>query len=652
MLISYKWLQSYFEEKLPPPEKLAERITFGFAEVESVEKKGDDTIMDVKVLPDRACYALSHKGVAYEVGAILGIKAKQKGSTSPSDGEVEPLRPFSVQVEAPELCLRYMARVVESVTAKELPWVKEHLEAIGQRSINPVVDGANIVMFDMGQPLHAFDADKVEGDIVVRRARKGEKITTLDNKEVNLDESVLIIADEKSPLAIAGIKGGKKAEVTSATRNLILESANFDASHIRKTSERLGIRTDASKRFENKLSPEMASVGMNDFSAYLFEMAKTQPDEVGFGVRPTEFATQIRFRDKQIKAGEIIDRYPEKQKERTIAVPEEYIAKKLGIKISSKQIEEILSRLLITVEKKENGLLLTPPVFRMDLNIPEDIAEEVGRIIGYYKIPAELPPKSKGVVTIPKSSYYEWKIREILVNAGFSEVMTSSFAEKGSVAILKPLAEDKKYAREDLRGGFAAALRMNFLNAPLLGSDEVRVFEIGKVFSANSESTALALGYAGPKKKGKTVLKETRELLEKILTVQIAGEEKEGIFECNLEEVFDKLPEPQKWDISISSAKPPKFHQFSQYPFIVRDVALFVSADTLPESVEKIIKKNAGKFVVRGPSLFDEFFKDGKKSLAFRLVFQSFGRTLTDEEINASMEKIYTALKVRNWQIR
>src|SRR3989338_3142166 len=209
MLVSYKWLQSYFGEKLPAPEKVAELITFGFAEVEGIEKKGSDTILDVKVLPDRACYALSHRGVAYEVAAITGFKQKVFNWPQPI---VTQTKLLEVRVEAPELCSRYMARVVENVTAKEQPWVREHLEAIGQRSINPIVDGANIVMFDMGQPLHAFDADKVDGKIIVRRAKKSEKIITLDNREVLLDESVLIIADETSPLAIAGIKGGKKAE--------------------------------------------------------------------------------------------------------------------------------------------------------------------------------------------------------------------------------------------------------------------------------------------------------------------------------------------------------------------------------------------------------------------------------------------------------
>lgn len=625
MLISYKWLQSYFDEKLPAPEALAERITFGFAEIEKMEKKEDDTVFDIKVLPDRACYALSHRGVGYEVGAILGLKRKEFNWPQP---KVTKTREIRVKIEASDLCSRYMARVVENVTVKELPWVKEHLEAVGQRSINPIVDGANIVMFDMGQPLHAFDADKVEGGIVVRRARKGEKIITLDNREVSLDESVLVIADEKAPLAIAGIKGGKKAEVTATTRNLILESANFDASHIRKTSERLGIKTDASKRFENKLSPEMASIGMNDFSAYLFEM------------------------DKNIKIGEITDMYQERQKERTIVVSEEYIAKKLGVEIFSKQIEEIMSRLLVKMEKNKSELILTPPVFRMDLNISEDIAEEVGRIIGYDKIPAKLPPKSKGVVTIPKSFYYEWKIRELLVNAGFSEVMTSSFSEKGSEAIEKPLAEDKKYARPDLRCNFEKSLKVNLLNSPLFGgTDEAKIFEIGRVFTKDGERTALALGVAGPKKKVSGVLESAVKKLSETLHTVLKGDAKDGVFECALDGVFEKLSEPKEWDIFIPPATAGKFQPFSPFPFIVRDIALFVPSGTESDSVHKLILKEAGSLVVHS-HLFDRFEKDGKISYAFRLVFQSFDRTLTDDEVNGFMGKIYVTLKVRNWQVR
>ncbi|MCR4311258.1 MAG: phenylalanine--tRNA ligase subunit beta, partial [Candidatus Taylorbacteria bacterium] len=482
MKISYNWLQSYFEEKLPEPEKLAERITFSFAEIEGVEKHGEDTILDIKILPDRACYTLSHRGVAREVSAILGIKMKEMNWPQPS---VVPVRALTVSVEEPTVVPRYTARVIEGINPKASPWTKEHLEAIGQRSIGTVVDGANIVMFDMGQPLHAFDADKIEGGIVVRFARQGEKITTLDNKEVTLDESVLIIADEKDPLAIAGIKGGKKAEVTGATQNLILESAIFDASLVRKTSERLGIRTDASKRFENKLAVESALLGMKDFTAYLFET------------------------DKAIKVGEIVDVLNAEEKSTVIEITAEFICQRLGVEISKEAIKDILLKLSIVVDDSGDVWKLTPPARRLDLVIPEDMVEEVGRILGYDAIPATLPPTTKGSPEIPKSFYYEGVIRAFLVSKGFSEVMTSSFFEQGSVAIEKPLAEDKKYARENLRGSFEKALIMNARNAPLFGKEETLIFEIGTIFTKGGEKTALAIGVAGPKKKIAGVLEGT-----------------------------------------------------------------------------------------------------------------------------------------------
>ncbi|TSC57223.1 MAG: Phenylalanine-tRNA ligase beta subunit [Parcubacteria group bacterium Greene0416_79] len=641
MKISYKWLQSYFEEKLPAPEELAERITFAFAEVESVEKKGEDTVLDIKVLPDRACYALSHRGVAYEISAITGLLKKEMHWPQPT---ISKVRPLEVSVEAPELCSRYMARVVENVSAKKLPWVKEHLESIGQRSINPVVDGANIVMFDMGQPLHTFDADKVRGGIVVRRAQRGETITTLDNREVALDEETLVIADEDTPLAIAGIKGGKKAEVTASTKNLILESANFNASYIRKTSERLGVKSEASKRYENKLSPEWAAVGLNDFTAYLYEM------------------------DTRLSAGDITDIYPTPQRQHTdklenvgmsvgegrkISVAPEYISKKLGLKVSGADIEKVLNRLEIGIEKKGSEWTLTPPHFRRDLVVPEDIAEEVGRLVGYDKIPAVLPQRIEKDAVVPKSFYYEWKIREVFTEAGFSEIMTSSFAEKGSVAIEKSLAEDKKYARPNLRGSFAKALAMNAKNTSLFGEKAVRVFEMGNVFQNAGEHSALAIGVAGPRKKAADILESSVATLSDTLGAPLEGEiKKEGVVEFDLDVVFAKLPEPKKWDIKIPPSKAEKFQPFSFYPFIVRDIALFVPPETKPDAVAVLLKRHAGSMVVRGPELFDEFSKDGRKSLAFRFVFQSQDRTLTDAEANAAMERVYAAVASRGWKVR
>ncbi|MBI2889125.1 MAG: phenylalanine--tRNA ligase subunit beta [Candidatus Liptonbacteria bacterium] len=641
MLISYNWLQSYFEEKLPPPEELAELFTFHFSEVEEMEKVGSDTVFDLKILPDRACYALSHRGVAREVAAVLGKEIVLPKYAAPVVANTEEL---SIVIEDKDDCERYMGRRVEGIKVGESPqWLKDRLAAIGQRSINNVVDAANYVMFDMGQPLHAFDAGIVRGAVVVRRARRGEKIELLKSEKMApggipadgrrtgfLDEKTLVIADDEDPLGIAGVKGGKRAGVNSATTRLILEAAHFNPTLLRKTSERFDVRTDASKRFENNPSATLAAIAIQEFSALL---AATCP---------------------AAKFGEVVDEHPVPEAPRAISFSPEFISAKLGIEVSAEKITEILGRLDIKVEESSQRLSAFVPPERQDLRIPEDIAEEVGRLIGYDKIPATLPSQSSVPLSIPKSFYWEWNIREFLVGEGFSEVMTSSFSEKGAVAIEKPLAEDKKFARSQLRDSFVVALEMNARNVPLFGTDEVKMFEIGKVFPAAGECAALAIGYAGAKKKGKDILADTVKKLSTHLGVELKGETKAGVFECNLDAVVEKLPDAKEWDLKLkASAKGGSasggqssklFQPFSPYPFIVRDVALFVLAGTKPEDILNSIRKEAGKLAVRSWK-FDEFEKGGKRSFAFRIVFQSFEKTLTDAEANAAMDKIYAALK-------
>lgn len=322
MLVSYKWLQTYFEESLPPAEELAELLTMRAFEVENVEQKGDDYILDIDVLPNRAHDCLSHRGIARELAVLLKLKIKeQKSKLQIKSKELE--EELKIKINEPDLCRRYMGRKIEEVNVGPSPdWLKERLEAIGQKSINNIVDATNYVMFDTGQPLHAFDADKVEGGIVVRVAQAREKITTLDGKEVELDESILVIADDKEPLAIAGVKGGEKAEVDEGTTNIILEAANFAPVSVRKTSRKLHILTDSSKRFENEITPEMAGWGMEEAVVLIAEIA-------GDG-------------DTQI--GDIVDVYPIKANPYKVGVSLDEINSLLGVNISKKEVEDILNR--------------------------------------------------------------------------------------------------------------------------------------------------------------------------------------------------------------------------------------------------------------------------------------------------------------------
>ncbi len=660
-----------------------------------MEKKGSDSVLDVKVLPDRAHYALSHQGIAYEIGAIIGEKIHHGPGATPH-GEVSP-QGLKIQIANQELCPRYIGRVIENIEIKETPtWMKERLGAVGQRTINPIVDITNYVMLDTGQPLHAFDAEKLKGDITVRLAKNGEKLELLGNKipgkiysnvlkniridnkigdAVLLDESVLVIADDVGPLAIAGIKGGRHAEVTEKTTRIVLESANFSARYVRKISVQIGVKSDSSKRFENGISSYWTEVGMNEAIALITELCPGA------------------------KASDSFDSAPQALPIHKLSVPTRDISLILGISISEKDITEILSRLDFAPMVKNGTLTVRAPVWRQDIKNVFDIAEEVGRLYGYDKINAKLrrPDADRGTtvkILLNKNFYWQEKIRDFLMSEGFSEVCTYSFRKEGDREVLKSLASDKNFLRSNLTKNIEEVLAFNLNNAPLLDVAQVKIFEIGKVFPKNSEETSLCVGIAQPKSfKGTGVneqIREVRDGLVKFLgslrpslseasatvatvcTIDDSGgiillsgrpigmiNNVDGVMELNLGKLTDVLPDPEEWDIP----SPKNFGEYkpiSPYPFIVRDVAVYVDPEDSFSEILKIISRleNEGKLpnLYKKPQKpFDEFVnaKLKKKSFAFRLVFQSNDRTLTDTEVNVAMEDLYSALKEHSaWHIR
>ncbi|MEI8174648.1 MAG: phenylalanine--tRNA ligase subunit beta [bacterium] len=617
MKISYNWLKWYIPEA-PEAEKLADVFTYHLCEVESVEKKEGDFIFDVKILPDRAHDLLSHQGIARELASILDIKFVDPTSKY----KVPPLRQgYAGQAELridvqSDKCRRYMGRIIRNVKVGPSPdWVVKYLESIGQRSINNIVDAANLVMFDCGQPTHAFDLDKIEGYIIVRDAKDGEGLTTLDNKIVKLKSSNLIIADSKNPLAVAGIKGGKIAEVDNSTKNIVLECANFDPVSVRKTAQALNIFTDAKKRFENNLSSELCSFAMLEFSALIFEMC---PDAT--------------FED-------VVDIYPQKQKERKLTFSVDKISKILGVEVSVVQIKDILKRYNFKCVENNGTFEVVIPPMRFDLVIEEDMAEEIGRVIGYDKIKEVIPeidfrPKVNEIYA--KTSW----ARNKLLNDGYSEVMTYVFRDKGEVEVLAS-ASDKKFLRTNLTDGLKESIKLNQANAPFLGIDKVKVFEIGTIFKKNGEEMHVAYG-------------DKKNVTEVSLEEFCKGA---SIDNSPLEEYFDlgsegggKFIHP---GVNVTPQEGNKFKMWSLLPFIARDIAVWVPATIKSEEVKNIIIKNMGDMVVRGPELFDEFKKGDQISYAFRLVFQSYDRTLTDDEINEIMTKISNELKEnKDWQVR
>ncbi len=601
MKISQLWLQTYFENPLPDAVVLSDALTFHAFEIESVE----NDILDVKVTPNRGHDCLSHRGIAKELSAILNIPMKKdplrlKPRLNPTTTAV------SVSIENPELCPRYIAGYIKGVKVGPSPeWLQKALESLGQRSINNIVDATNYVMFDLGQPLHAFDAGKLsvkDGKyaIAVRSARRGEKMLALDDKEYSLDESTLVIADANAnvTIGIAGVKGGKPSCVDETTTNIILESANFDGVSTRKTVQTLKLRTDASTRFEQAISPEIAGYAMRAAADLIVELAGGEL--VG-----------------------LVDEYPKKSEQKTVSVSVETVNRILGTELTGADVATVFTRLGFAY-KEEGGIFdAIPPLERLDLIIAEDLVEEVGRIIGYDKIDAtELAPFSKQP-EVNINFYAAEKIREDLMAEGYSEIYTSVFADTGERAVANKVDSVHPFLRSNLIDGLNKALERNARNKDLLGLKEVKLFEIGTVWRDGKE--LMMVGTAGEKEK----------VVEKLL---------EGIASTT----YDELPLSQL----------ARYQPFSRYPFIVRDIALWVPLAITPQAVEMVIKQETVSRSEVVPALqriefFDEFVKGDKKSLAFRLVFQSHERTLTDEEVNRSMEeKIYPAVKTKGWQVR
>lgn len=591
MKISYNWLKWYIPD-VPPAEKLADLITYHLAEVETVEKREDgDSILDVKILPNRAHDLLSHMGMGQELASLLNISY-----TDPTPKyKIPETKPTNLKIELEsDKCRRYMGRIVRNVKVGPSPdWVKAHLESIGQRSINNMVDAANLVMFNTGQPTHVFDLNKLKEKIVVRNAKEGETLITLDNKNLKLKETDLVIADAAQVQGLAGVKGGKPTEVDENTTDIVIEVANFEPVTVRKAAQSHGIFTDARKRFENDLSPELAAYGMRELSALIAEMCA----------------------DAQFEA--IVDLYPSKPEVRKVSFKADRVSNMLGYAVSIEEIKDVLKR--YHMEFSENGGVfeVTSPALRLDLVIEEDMVEEMGRILGYDKVPPTLPKLN--FASKPNEIYEKilWS-RHKLLNDGYSEVMTYAFRDKGEVEVLQS-ASDKKFLRTNLKDGLTESLKLNKLNAPYLGDKDTKIFEIGAVFTKDKEE------------------------------IHVAYNEKGNIIEKTLAEFAkDMSPHAETANPSTQGV----FKMWSLYPFITRDVAVWVPEGVTSEEVKNVIKENIGDMAVKGPELFDEFKKDGKISYAFRTIFQSYDRTLTDVEINEVMKAVTDKLIAKGWTVR
>lgn len=640
------WIQDYIVETLPEDTVIKDALNKKAFEVEEVISIEGDTVYDIKVLPNRAHDAFGHRGMANEIATDLALTHKNFTKIIRDDSFLSPtIATPVVAIDDANACTRFMSMQIDGVTVGESPdWLKKRLEAIGQRSINNIVDVTNYVQFSLNKPMHAYDTRSIKGTLRARFAlpaqagRDGEALTTLDDKELKLNEKTLVIADDEKVLGLAGIKGGKFSGIKPDTTSVILESANFSPTLIRKTTQYYDIRTDASKRFENGIANSLVEEGLH--------MTANLIKEICPGV----------------KSSAVIDVYPNKDLPRRVSFSLNDINSILGASYTNEDVVDTLKRLSFDlVSNDANNYFVNVPSERLDIWIKEDIAEEIGRIIGYEKLVPVLPKLSRGGV-LNKRVHYANKVREILIANGFSEVITYTFGNTGVVELVKGTAMDKEKLRSSLGEGIMSALSLNLYNAPLLGQDTIKIFEFGNIFTKEDEQFHLAIALDDSNHKTNFSQESSLVLAEIKRTLGVDDlhgdtvSSKPHVIEIDFDSLIATLKEPENYEPTTFSSLPMvSYKSIPAYPFIARDIAMWVPDNITWEDVSALTLEIHNPLINR-IDLFDTFSKEKygvkRTSYAFRLVFQASDRTLTDEEVNKMMEPYYELFKSKGFEIR
>ena len=645
MKVVHSWLKDYLGEALPPAETVAELLTFHSFEIDGIDEVAGETVLDVDVLPNRSSDCLCHRGIARELASLLSVSlAHDPLNTLPELASTDKIQ---ISIENPDGCPRFTASLITGVEVRESPdWLKTRLNALGVRSINNIVDATNYVMYALGEPLHAYDADlftKTAGKwhFVIRNARPNETVSLLaeggkdEDRIVTLagTELLIVAGATDTPIGLAGVKGGRFAGVHTSTKNIIIEAAHFNPITTRKTARRLGIVIDASKRFENEPSRELPPYAQANIIKLITDIAGGTFE--GW-----------------------VDEYKEVKPNPEIVVPFMQVNALLGLTLTPAEMQGVMLRIGAEIKSvTPESITVVGPFERADLLIAEDFIEEIGRIHGLDKV-LSVQPSPLPVSEVNPRQFYSEAIRQELLQAGFSEVITSSFTNKAEIQLQNALAADKTYLRNSLSKNITKVLDQNFVHCDLLDIPHVRAFEIGTVFDKSTDSVSehlsLVLGVRtkgnGYHKNDDAILDTACATVEQVLNTTLTWERASGVAEANLSEVLPTLDVPLAYQ-ALEARIPATYRPVSAYPAMSRDIALWVHEGTLAPQVEAVIAGAAGDLVVR-LSLFDSFTKDERTSYGFRLVFQSFERTLTDVEVNAQMESVYEAVKENDWEAR
>jgi phenylalanyl-tRNA synthetase beta chain len=636
-----------------------------------------DAILDLEVTPNRLdCFSVL--GVAHEVAALTGQTVREPEIDYPEKGP-SIAQQASVSVADPDLCPRYTASVIKGLKIGPSPqWLQERLTRAGLRPINNVVDVTNYVMLEYNQPLHAFDLDKLqENTIIVRRARPGETLETLDGVKRQLSPDVLVIADAHDPVGIGGVIGGANSEIGPGTNSVLLESANFNNYNNRKTAETFGLRTEATLRFEKGLRPELAPMALR---------------------RATQLIQQVA--GGEVAQG-IFDIFPDRDKP-TPLVPlnVKRLKQVLGMELDIGTAERVLQSLGFQTQRSDSvSLQATVPYWRSDVNIEEDLVEEVVRIIGYDAVPTTMLStpipyhQPKPIIELKE------RVKDALASVGFQETISYPLVSLENLAkvnqldrenlplhIANPMSAGQEYLRPSLR----ASLLLTLLYNQEHGEGPFRFFEVGRIFLPTDQSLpeerVMAAGVAsGPRSEpswlvqngfldfydikgmvtsaldqlGITVTYEPTEeptyhpgrcarIMSNESQLGIIGEVHPAVWES-----FDLRPQPLilfelqlEPLLKVSRRSQRVFQPLPRFPAAIRDLALVVAADTPAGKVQDILTRHR---LVDRAELFDvytgEHIPPSTISLAFRLYFQSPERTLTAEEVNQTLEGLLRTLE-------
>lgn len=680
MKYSYNWLNELSGLEMNPQD-MAELLTMHSFQIDSVEPGDNDAILTIDVLPNRTHDALSHQGVARELALLHAFKSSQKGAAlgMPDVGariqamqSIDP-NTLTVDIRDEHFGSRYLGVVIEGLGVKPSPRnIQEKLAALGIKVINNLVDITNYVMLETGMPLHAFDLDQIEGGtMVMRGAKKNEQIITLDGITRMLPEETLVIEDAHGLIDLVGAMGGERSSIANTTTRIFLQAAIFDPERIQRSTREMGFRTEASVRYAAAISPMLAEIGL----MRAVELLEAEGGRV---------------------AGKI-DIYPKTIAAPAISLDSHYCRRLLGTDVSDDEIARILDLLGCAIARKDDRFLITPSALRLDLQTPEDLIEEIGRIIGYETIQPVMPVAAIVLASSVEEIVFADHIRDALVAAGMAESYNYSLipdpSVSGTLTLENPMSDKRNYLRPSLLPGLIknAQDTMRFF-------DEVRMFEIGRIFRKNSalgiEHSAFAINGVDERSSAGGVL--ARKGNASGLFYELKGIVS-GLFESlRIGEVrfedYKTIPEPATipglWDASRTAEikvgdteigfvgaiqqaeklsivaceldleallqtarKEREFQPIPKYPAVTRDISILVNLDIRIAQVENTIENSGAKYI-QDVDLFDIFEPKEigeeappRKSIAFHIIYQADDRTLTDEEVNNEHAKVEIALR-------